>query len=142
MLDSVLLPSFDVEFLVESRPLARRLHEPGLALSIGDLRRTDTYVKADLSPSTCIIVEDTGRKTLKHVLEAIRDAGGTLIYVLGMGTSPGDRREDEIKAAFPDVSYLSMTEMFGPPFLTEVGRSLTRARVQQYQRYSAMPIAS
>jgi nanoRNase/pAp phosphatase (c-di-AMP/oligoRNAs hydrolase) len=135
MLDSVLLPSFEVEFIVESRPLARRLHEAGLAASAGELRRTDTYLKADLSPNTCVIVEDNGRKALKRVLEAIRDAGGTLIYVLGMGTAPGGKREDEIRAAFPDVSYLSMTEMFGPPFLTEVGRSLTRARVQQYQRY-------
>jgi nanoRNase/pAp phosphatase (c-di-AMP/oligoRNAs hydrolase) len=135
MLDSVLLPSFEVEFIVESRPLARRLHEAGLAASAADLRRTDTYLKADLSPNTCVIVEDNGRRTLKRVLEAIRDAGGTLIYVLGMGTAPGGKREDEMRAAFPDVSYLSMTEMFGPSFLTEVGRSLTRARVQQYQRY-------
>lgn len=135
MLDSVLLSSFDVEFLVESRPLARRLHEAGLTITTGDLRRTDTYLKGDLSPNSCVIVEDNGRKTLKRVLEAIRDAGGTLIYVLGMGTGPAGKREDDIRAAFPDVSCLSMTELFGAPFLTEVGRSLTRARVQQYQRY-------
>ncbi len=136
MLDSVLLPSFDVEFIVESRSLARRLPESGLAVSAADIRRTDTYLKADLSPGTCVIVEDNGRKTLKRVLEAIRDAGGTLIYVLGMGSSTETGgREEDIKAAFPDVSYLSMTELFGGPFLTEVGRSLTRARVQQYQRY-------
>ena len=82
-----------------------------------------------------IIVEDNGRRTLKRVLEAIRDSGGTLIYVLGMSTSPAGEREDEIRAGFPDVSYLSMAELFGGPFLTQVGRSLTRARVQQYQRY-------
>src|SRR5262249_35946643 len=34
-----------------------------------------------------------------------------------------------------DVSYLSMSELFGGPLLTEFSRSLTRARVQQYQRY-------
>ncbi len=135
MLDSVLLPSFEVEFIVESRPLARRLHDSGLAVSTGDLRRTDTYLKADLSPNTCIVVEDNGRKTLRRILEAIRDAGGTLVYVLGMGPGPIGKREDEIRTLFPDVSYLSMTELFGGPFLTEVGRSLTRARVQQYQRY-------
>ncbi len=135
MLDSVLLPSFEVEFIVESRPLARRLHDSGLAVSTGDLRRTDTYLKADLSPNTCIVVEDNGRKTLRRILEAIRDAGGTLVYVLGMGTGPIGKREDEIRSLFPDVSYLSMTELFGGPFLTEVGRSRTRARVQQYQRY-------
>ena len=135
LLDSVLLPSFEVEVLVESRALARRLHEAGLTATAGDLRRTDTYLKAELSPNTCVIVEDNGRRPLKRVLEAIRDAGGTLIYVLGMGTGPAGSREDKIRAAFPDVSYLAMTELFGPPFLTEVGRSLTRARVQQYQRY-------
>ncbi len=98
MLDAVLLPSFEVEFLVESRPLARRLHDDGLALTVGDLRRTDTYLKADLSPDTCVIVEDNGRKTLMRVLEAIRDSGGTLIYVLGLGASPAGEREDEIRA--------------------------------------------
>ena len=30
MLDEILLPSFEVEFLVESRPLARRLHDAGI----------------------------------------------------------------------------------------------------------------
>ena len=32
-------------------------------------------------------------------------------------------------------SYLTMAELFGGPLLTEFSRSLTRARVQQYQRY-------
>ena len=40
-----------------------------------------------------------------------------------------------LHGAFPDVSYLSMSELFGGPLLTEFSRSLTRARVQQYQRY-------
>src|SRR5713101_729319 len=39
--------------------------------------------------------------------------------------------------AFPDVTYLSMSELFGGPLLIEFSRSLTRARVQQYQRYFA-----
>ena len=49
-LDSVLLPSFEVDFLIESRPLVRRLHEAGIAVSAGDPRRVDTYLKADISP--------------------------------------------------------------------------------------------
>jgi nanoRNase/pAp phosphatase (c-di-AMP/oligoRNAs hydrolase) len=40
-----------------------------------------------------------------------------------------------LRAEFPDVAYLSMSELFGGPLLTEFSRSLTRARVQQYQRY-------
>ena len=65
----------------------------------------------------------------------MRDAGGTLIYVLVTGTST--RRADEIRALFPDVTLLSLGELVGPTLLTELSRSLTRARVQQYQRYFA-----
>src|SRR5438270_5609852 len=135
MLDEILLPGFEVEFIVESRPVARRLHEAGVHITAGDPRRTDTYLKADLSPSTCVIIEDNGRRSLKKILDAVRDAGGTLVYVLGIGTEATVRRADELRAAFPDVAYLSMSELFGGPLLTEFARSLTRARVQQYQRY-------
>ena len=135
MFDEILLPSFEVEFLVESKPLARRLHEGKLNVTAGDLRRTDTYVKADLTPGTCVVVEDNGRKSLRKILEAIWDAGGTLVYVLGVGTSDSRRREDELKAQFPELNYLALPELFGGPLLTEFGRSLTRLRVQQYQRF-------
>jgi nanoRNase/pAp phosphatase (c-di-AMP/oligoRNAs hydrolase) len=135
MFDEILLPSFEVEFLVESKPLARRLHDDGLNVTAGDLRRTDTYVKADLTPGTCVLVEDNGRKSLKKILEAIWDAGGTLVYVLGVGTSDSRKREDELKAQFPELNYLALPELFGGPLLTEFGRSLTRLRVQQYQRF-------
>jgi len=135
MLDEILLPGFEVEFIVESRPLARRLHEAGVHIAAGDPKRTDTYLKADLSPSTCIIIEDNGRRSLKKILEAVRDAGGTLVYVLGIGTAATARRSDELRTEFAEVAYLSMSELFGGPLLTEFSRSLTRARVLQYQRY-------
>jgi nanoRNase/pAp phosphatase (c-di-AMP/oligoRNAs hydrolase) len=135
MLDEILLPSFDVEFLVESKPLARRLHDSGLNVTAGDLRRTDTYLKAEITPGTCVVVEDDGRKALKKVLEAIWDAGGTLVYVLGVGTSHTQKREEELKAQFPELSYLALSELFGGPLLTEFSRSLTRLKVQQYQRF-------
>ena len=83
MLDEILLPGFEVEFIVESGPLARRLHDAGVTLSAGDPRRTDTFVKADLGPGTCVIIEDNGRRSLKKILDAVRDAGGALVYVLG-----------------------------------------------------------
>ncbi|MBA2602235.1 MAG: hypothetical protein H0U94_01490, partial [Acidobacteria bacterium] len=76
-LDEVLLPSFDVDFIVESRPLARRLHDAGIQINAGDPRRVDTYLKADISPSTCFIVENTGRRSVRRILGAILDAGGT-----------------------------------------------------------------
>ena len=135
VLDDILLPSFEIEFLVENRALARRLNDAGVHIKAADLRRTETYLKADLSPNTCVIIEDNGRRSLKGILGAIRDAGGTLIYVLGVGTGHHANREEQIKAQFPDVSYLGMAELFGGPLLTEFGRSLTRARVQQYQRF-------
>src|SRR5919204_3005092 len=137
MLDEILLPGFEVEFIVESRSVARRLHDAGVHITAGDPRRTDTYLKADLTPSTCVIIEDNGRRALKKILEAVRDAGGTLVYVLGIGIGAETtvRRAEELRADFPDVAYLSMSELFGGPLLTEFSRSLTRAKVQQYQRF-------
>jgi len=137
MLDEILLPGFEVEFIVENRPLARRLHEAGVQVISGDPRRTDTFVKADLGPSTCVIVEDNGRRSPRRILEAVGAAGGALVYVLGVGATATARRAEEFHAEFPDVSYLAMSELFGGPLLTEFSRSLTRARVQQYQRYFA-----
>ena len=96
MLDEVLLPSFDIEFIVESKAVARRLADAGVHVTAADIRRTDTYIRADVSPNTCIIVEDNGRRSLKRILEPIRDAGGTLIYVLGVGVRHDAKREEEV----------------------------------------------
>ncbi len=131
-LDTVLLPSFEVDFLVESRPLARRLHDAGIEASAGDPRRVDTYLKADISPSTCFIVEDNGRRSVKKVLSAIRDAGGTLVYVLH--TAAG-KSSSTLRTEFPEVTHLDLPELIRPTLVTELSRSMTRARVQQYQRY-------
>jgi nanoRNase/pAp phosphatase (c-di-AMP/oligoRNAs hydrolase) len=135
MLDEILLPSFEVEFLVESRPLARRLHDAGMHVTAADLRRTDTYLKADLTPGTCVIVEDNGRRSLRKILEAIRDAGGTLVYVIGVGITDSRKREEDLKSQFTELNYLTFAELFGTALITEFSRSLTRLRVQQYQRY-------
>jgi nanoRNase/pAp phosphatase (c-di-AMP/oligoRNAs hydrolase) len=135
MLDEILLPSFEVDFIVEGKPLARRLHEAGMNVMAGDPRRTDTYLKADVTPGTCVIVEDNGRRSLKRILEAIRDAGGTLVYVLGVGISDFRKREEELKAEFPELYYLALSELFGGPLLTEFSRSITRLKVHQYQRF-------
>jgi nanoRNase/pAp phosphatase (c-di-AMP/oligoRNAs hydrolase) len=135
MLDEILLPGFEVEFIIENRPLARRLHDAGVTVVVGDPRRTDTFLKADLGPSTCVIIEDNGRRSPRKILEAVRDAGGTLVYILGIGAAATSKRADEFREEFPDVAYLAMAELFGNPLVTEFSRSLTRARVQQYQRY-------
>src|SRR6266516_1898120 len=137
MLDEILLPGFEVEFIVENKPAARRLHETGVTVFTGDPRRAETWVKADLGPGTCVIIEDNGKRNPRKILDAVRDAGGTLVYVLGIGAAATGKRADEFHAEFPDVSYLAMSQLFGGPLLTEFGRSLTRARVHQYQRVFA-----
>ena len=106
MLDEILLPGFEVEFIVENRPLARRLHDADVTVTVGDPRRTETWVKADLGPSTCVIIEDNGRRNPRRILEAVRDAGGTLIYVLGIGGGATAKRTEEFHADFPDVVHL------------------------------------
>jgi hypothetical protein len=127
-LEDVLLPSFEVDFLVESRPLARKLHDAGLPVSTGDPRRVDTYLKADISPSTCFIVEDNGRRTIRKVVSAIRDAGGTLIYVLHTGQRTA-KSSEVARAALPDVTHMDLAELIRPTLVTELSRSMTRARV-------------
>ncbi len=136
-LDEVLLPSFEVEFLVESKPLARRLHDAQIDVTAGDPRRVDTYLKADISPNTCFIVEDNGRRSIKKTLAAVRDAGGTLVYVLHTGAHAAGKAADGVKAEFPDVTHMDLSELIRPTLVTELSRSMTRARVHQYQRYFA-----
>src|SRR5947208_14859518 len=137
MLDEILLPGFEVEFIVESKTTARRLHDAGVHVVAGDPRRTDTYLRADITPGTCVILEDNGKRSLKKMLESVRDAGGTLVYVLGvaLGAKATEKHVDDLHQQFPEVVYLSMAELFGGPLLTEFSRSLTRAKVIQYQRY-------
>jgi hypothetical protein len=104
MLDQILAASIEVEFLVDNRALARKLQAANLPIVVGDPKRTDTYLKADVSPQTCIIIEDSGRKHLPKMVEAVRDAGGPLIYILGVGTADREKRAQAIRDHFPDVS--------------------------------------
>jgi nanoRNase/pAp phosphatase (c-di-AMP/oligoRNAs hydrolase) len=133
-LDDVLLPSFEVDFLVESRPLARRLHDAGIEVAAADPRRVDTYLKADITPGTCFIVQDSGKRSVKKIVDAIRDAGGTLIYALHTGKRGATARTE---ADGPELTHLDISELLRPTLVTELSRSMTRARVQQYQRYFA-----
>jgi nanoRNase/pAp phosphatase (c-di-AMP/oligoRNAs hydrolase) len=136
-LHRVLTGAFEIEFLVESRPLARRLVDDGVSATVADPKRVDSYLRADLTPNTCVIVEDTGKRGIKRVITAIRDAGGSLVYVLHADGLPPKRSQDELRAVAPEVTHLDLAELLAPSLTTELGRSLTRARVQQYQRYFA-----
>jgi nanoRNase/pAp phosphatase (c-di-AMP/oligoRNAs hydrolase) len=133
-LHRVLAGAFDVQFLVENRPLARRLVEDGVSATVADPGRMDSYLRADLNPTTCVIIEDNGRKSLKRIVTAIRDAGGSLLYILQVGRS-NRKSQDELRALVPEITHLDLAELLSAPLTTELGRSLTRARVQQYQRY-------
>jgi len=53
----------------------------------------------------------------------------------GAGVKP--RNSEALKAEFPDVSDMDLCELVRPTLVTELSRSMTRARVQQYQRYFA-----
>jgi len=136
-LHRVLAGAFDVEFLVESRPLARRLVEDGVSVTVADPKRMDAWVRADLTPTTCVILEDNGRRSLKRIVTAVRDAGGSLLYVLHVNGAMTRRGQDELRAVVPEITHLDLSELLQPALTTELGRSLTRARVQQYQRYFA-----
>jgi nanoRNase/pAp phosphatase (c-di-AMP/oligoRNAs hydrolase) len=136
LLDAVLTPDCELDVLVESPALAGRFDGTRFGVGVGDPKKLDTFVKADLTPVTCVIIEDNGRRSLRKVLQAVRAAGGTLVWVLGTG--PDDaRRADELREDFPEITSLTLAELTGPPLLVELGRSVTRQRVQQYQRYMA-----
>jgi nanoRNase/pAp phosphatase (c-di-AMP/oligoRNAs hydrolase) len=136
-LHRVLSGAFDIEFLVESRPLGRRLGDDGIPTTVADPKRVDSYLRADLTPNTCVIVEDNDRRGLKRIVTAIRDAGGSLLYILHVAGMPNRRGQDELRAVHPEVTHLDLAELLSLSLTTELGRSLTRARVQQYQRYFA-----
>jgi hypothetical protein len=46
-LHRVLAGTFDIDFLVESRPLARRLVDAGISATVSDPKRVDSYLRAD-----------------------------------------------------------------------------------------------
>lgn len=102
-----------------------------------DPRRVDTYLKQDITPNTCFIVEDNSRRSIKKILEAARDAGGTLIYVLHTGKRHANARLEAARPDTGDVTHFDLAELVRPTLVTELSRSMTRARVQQYQRYFA-----
>jgi nanoRNase/pAp phosphatase (c-di-AMP/oligoRNAs hydrolase) len=134
LLDAVLTPTCELDVLVESPALARRFDDADFGVLVGDAKRVDTFVRADVTPGTCVIVEDNGRRSLRRVLQAVRAAGGTLVWVLG--TTPEDaQRADHLRQAFPEITSLTLAELAGPPLSMELGRSVTRQKVQQYQRY-------
>lgn len=132
-----LSPSLDIEFLVEDRLLARRINAADLVVHVGDPQRVETYLRADIGPGTSVLVEDTGRRSPRRVLEAIRNAGSTLVYLLDVGRALSPKRQEELRITVPEVGRLALADLVRGPLLAALDRSMTRARVQQYQRYLA-----
>jgi hypothetical protein len=126
-LHQVLTGPFEVDFLTDSRTLGRRLSDEGLPVTVADLKRVDTYVKADVSPSVCVLLEDDGRRSLKKIVASIRDAGGSLIYVLRIGGAKKRKAGEDVCSAFEEVTDLDLGELLSPTLTTELSRSLTRA---------------
>ena len=112
-LEDVLAPSFELEFLVESRPLARRLHEAGLQITPGDPRRIDTYLKADLSPSTCVIVEDNGSRGPAENPGRDSGRGRDAHLCIAHGAKSEPEAAEDSADEFPDVTDIELAELIG-----------------------------
>ena len=129
--------SLELDVIIKDRAMSRRLHDIGVPTVVADPRRVDSYLKMDVGPATCVIVEDDGRHSLRRTLGAIVDAGATLVYVLAVGGKQRSPHIDAWQHELPDISLISLSDLLRGSLLTALGRSLTRARVQQYQRYFA-----
>ncbi len=137
LLARALAPSLDVEFLVDDRLLARRLHDTNATVHVGDPRRVETYVRLDVGPGTAVLVEEAARRSPRRALEAIRDAGATLVYLLDVGYPSNPKRNELLRARLPEVTRLSLGDLLQGSLTGTLNLSMTRARVQQYQRYLA-----
>jgi len=132
---TALVPDVDVEIMVKSRTLSRQLHNDDISVRVADPWRIDSYVKCDVGPTTCVILEDDGQHSVRRPLRAILDAGAVLVYVLTATGAKASSPIDEWRKEFPDVSPISLSHLMKRSLLNALGRSFTRARVKQYQRY-------
>ena len=139
LLARTLKPRLDIEFVVEDRLLGRRLDDAGIAVHVGNPRRVDTWLKADAGPATCVLVEDSPRRSPGRMIEKIQDAGATLVYLLDteQPRSPKQEERHRQQLAACGVARLALADLLRGALGAALERSLTRARVEQYQRYLA-----
>ena len=88
-------------------------------------------------PAPASSSKTTAGAASRRSLSAIRDAGGTLIYVLHTGAAEPARAPRARRRSSRTSTHLELPELIRPTLVTELSRSMTRARVQQYQRYFA-----
>ena len=136
MLDEILLPSFEVEFLVESKPIARRLHDGGLQV-VG--RRPPAHRHLPQGRPDARHLRRRRRQRPAQPQEGARSDLGRRRHARLRPRRRHRRlaqaRRRAARRSFPKLNYLALPELFGGPLLTEFSRSLTRLRVQQYQRF-------
>ncbi|MEE2636349.1 MAG: DHH family phosphoesterase [Acidobacteriota bacterium] len=135
LLAGALSSTQELEFVVEDKLLARRLHDLDVKFHVANPRRVDTYLQAAINPTTCVLIEEAARRSPKRTIEAIRDAGGVLVYLLDVGHSCTAKQRERHHGL--DVMRLALADLIRSTLRTELDRSLTRARVEQYQRYLA-----
>ena len=135
LLFNTLSSSATTEFIVDNTPLAQRLLETNISVRVGNPRRVDTYLRTGVDPVTCVIVEDSNPLSSRHTIEAIRDAGGQLIYLLNEGHPEKQTRKESLQERVSGVNRLSVADLLRGNLRAELDRSMTRARVEQYQRY-------
>ena len=135
-LHQALASSLQLQFLVKDRSIARGLTALGISVRTDDPQKAASYRRFGIDTDACVIVEDDGRRTLRSTLRAICDAGATLIYVLSVGRSRSAQAADASRE-FSNVSTIELSSLLKGSLLYELWRSLTRARVQKYQRHFA-----
>ena len=129
-----LSPSLELDVLIQDRAIARRLQAAGIPARVADPGKVESYEQTGIVSDTCVVVEDDGRHRLRRTLRTLSDLGAQLIYVLSVGGRLGSERPNDPYAEFPDVRTIELDGLLKDSLLSELGRSLTRARVQDYQR--------
>lgn len=137
LLSNTLPSPFEVEFIVDDEPLAHRLLDAEFSVHVGNPRRVDTYLRAGVDPVTCVLVEECTRSSSRRTIEAIRDAGGNLIYLLDVGHAHRPNHREPSRDRALGATRLAVADLLRGDLCAELERSMTRARVEQYQRYLA-----
>ncbi|MBM64269.1 MAG: hypothetical protein CL484_15075 [Acidobacteria bacterium] len=136
LLSAALQGSLNIEFIVNNEALSKKLIAAGVLVHTGDTHKIGTYLNADLDPTTCVLIEDHPLVNTRRTINTIRDAGGSLIYLLDVG-HPARTHTRQPPQGIWNTSRLSLTDRLSEILCTELERSITRSRVEQYQRHMA-----
>jgi len=108
MLDAILkLPGFESMFIRENRR-SPQPHEQGVTVTVGDSpphRHLSQGGHSALPPASSS--KTNGRSNPKEAAQAVRDAGGTLIYVIGIGAAATGSATRIQRRGSPTYSKLS-----------------------------------